>query len=77
MARKSMHDLAVQLGRISASGNNAKINKAKAIFNRYTQNIKNSGKTNIVVNGETYYQPLKKVSRSTYMGTKARGTVAS
>ena len=76
MARKSMHDLAVQLKRISLSGSKFQTNKANAIFMRYTQNIKNSGKTNIVVDGKDYYQPFKKVSRSTYMNAKERGIVS-
>lgn len=77
MARKSLNDLATQLMRIQRLGSSARVNKANAVFKRYAQNIKKSGKTNIVVNGEIHYQPFKKVSRSTYMGTKNRGSVAS
>jgi len=77
MARKSLNDLATQLMRIQRLGSSARVNKANTVFKRYAQNIKKSGKTNIVVNGEIHYQPFKKVSRSTYMSTKNRGSVAS
>jgi hypothetical protein len=60
MARKSLNDLATQLMRIQRLGSSARVNKANAVFKRYAQNIKKSGKQILLLTEKFIINHLKK-----------------
>lgn len=76
MARKkSVNDIMNQANSMMSRsrGNNSRINRIRNTSFRYYDNIRKSqGKWNY--NDDSSYN--KKYPRSTYMGTKAKGTVA-
>lgn len=87
MARrgKSINDIQSQLRRIGAMGGagngsrfyeTARGRRTLKIANRYESNISNARGMRSMRNGIPFVNNTKKVPRSTYMGTKARGAVA-